>query len=60
MKIAIIGFGAAAIGFIERVKNSDIEIHVFEKSKDIYSSSISGIRANFHIAEDAVQLVGGR
>lgn len=46
MKIAIIGFGAAAIGFIERVKNSDIEIHVFEKSKDIYSSSISGIRAD--------------
>ena len=46
MKIAIIGFGAAAIGFIERVKNPDIEIHVFEKSKDIYSSSISGIRAD--------------
>ncbi|MFC1887647.1 NAD(P)/FAD-dependent oxidoreductase [Candidatus Cloacimonadota bacterium] len=46
MKIAIIGFGAAAIGFIERIKNEDHEIHIFEKSKDIYSSSISGIRAD--------------
>lgn len=46
MKIAVIGFGAAAIGFIEQVKNTDHEIHVFEKSKDIYSSSISGIRAD--------------
>ncbi len=46
MKIAIIGFGAAAIGFIEKSKDSEHEIHVFEKSKDIYSSSISGIRAD--------------
>ncbi len=46
MKIAIIGFGAAAIGFIEKSKNSNHEIHIFEKSKDIYSSSISGIRAD--------------
>jgi uncharacterized FAD-dependent dehydrogenase len=46
MKIAIIGFGAAAIGLIERIKGSGIEIHIFEKSKDIYSSSISGIRAD--------------
>lgn len=46
MKVAIIGFGAAAIGFIEKAKNSGIEIHVFEKSKDIFSSSISGIRAD--------------
>jgi uncharacterized FAD-dependent dehydrogenase len=46
MKIAIIGFGAAAMGFIERIKNSGHEIHIFEKSKDIYSSSISGIRAD--------------
>ncbi len=46
MKIAIVGFGAAAIGFIEKVKHSDNEIHVFERSKDIYSSSISGIRAD--------------
>lgn len=46
MKIAIIGFGAAAIGFIEKLKTQDVEIHVFEKSKDIYSSSISGIRAD--------------
>lgn len=45
-KIAIIGFGAAAIGFIEKMKGSSHEIHVFEKSKDIYSSSISGIRAD--------------
>lgn len=46
MKIAIIGFGAAAIGFIEKVKHTANEIHVYEKSKDIYSSSISGIRAD--------------
>jgi uncharacterized FAD-dependent dehydrogenase len=46
MRIAIIGFGAAAIGFIEKMKNSGHEIHIFEKSKDIYSSSISGIRAD--------------
>ncbi len=46
MKIAIIGFGAAAIGFIEQLKDHEVEIHVFEKSKDIYSSSISGIRAD--------------
>tara|TARA_Y100001935_G_C17296056_1_gene506134 strand:+ start:60 stop:1310 length:1251 start_codon:yes stop_codon:yes gene_type:complete len=46
VKIAIIGFGAAAIGFIEKVKDAGIEVHVFEKSKDIYSSSISGIRAD--------------
>lgn len=46
MKIAIIGFGAAAIGFVEKIKNANHEIHIFEKSKDIYSSSISGIRAD--------------
>ena len=46
MKIAVIGFGAAAIGFIERIKNTDNEIYIFEKSSDIYSSSISGIRAD--------------
>ncbi len=46
MKIAVIGFGAAAIGFIEKLKDSQHEIHVFERSKDIYSSSISGIRAD--------------
>lgn len=46
MKIAIVGFGAAAIGFIERIKDSEHDIHVFEKSSDIYSSSISGIRAD--------------
>jgi len=46
MKIAIVGFGAAAIGFIEKMKGSGNEIHIYEKSKDIYSSSISGIRAD--------------
>ncbi len=46
MRIAVIGFGAAAMGFIERIKNAGHEIHIFEKSKDIYSSSISGIRAD--------------
>ena len=46
MKIAVLGFGAAAIGFIERLKDTSHEVHIFEKSKDIYSSSISGIRAD--------------
>lgn len=46
MKIALIGFGAAAIGFIERIKDSNNEIHIFERSPDIYSSSISGIRSD--------------
>ena len=46
MRIAVLGFGAAAIGFIERMKNEAHDIVVFEKSKDIYSSSISGIRAD--------------
>lgn len=46
MNIAVIGFGAAAIGFIERIKNENHRIVVFEKSKDIFSSSISGIRAD--------------
>ena len=46
MQIAVIGFGAAAIGFIEKIKDSSHQIHIFEKSKDVYSSSISGIRAD--------------
>ncbi|MDI3525910.1 MAG: uncharacterized protein PWR03_93 [Tenuifilum sp.] len=46
MKIAVIGFGAAAIGLLEKLKGTEHEVHVFEKSKDIYSSSISGIRAD--------------
>jgi uncharacterized FAD-dependent dehydrogenase len=46
MKVAIIGFGAAAIGFVERIKEAGIEIHIFEKGSDIYSASISGIRAD--------------
>ena len=45
-KIAVIGFGAAAIGFIEKIKDSKHEIHVYEKSPVIYSSSSSGIRAD--------------
>jgi len=45
-RIAVIGFGAAAIGFLEKIKDGNHEIHVYEKSKDIYSSSISGIRAD--------------
>ncbi|MBO8160352.1 MAG: NAD(P)/FAD-dependent oxidoreductase [Thermosipho sp. (in: Bacteria)] len=44
MKIAIIGFGAAGIGFLKNA--SDLDITVFEASKDVYSSSISGIRAD--------------
>jgi len=46
MKIGIIGFGAAAIGFIEKIKNTNNQIHVFEKNKDIYATSLSGIRAD--------------
>lgn len=46
MRLAVIGFGAAAIGLLERLKDTNSEIHVFEKSPDIYSSSISGIRAD--------------
>ncbi|HDP75286.1 MAG TPA: NAD(P)/FAD-dependent oxidoreductase [Bacteroidales bacterium] len=46
MRIAVIGFGAAAIGLLEKLKDSNHEVHVFEKSNDIYSSSISGIRAD--------------
>lgn len=46
MRIAVIGFGAAAIGLLEKLKDSSHEVHVFEKSNDIYSSSISGIRAD--------------
>jgi len=46
MRIAVIGFGAAAIGLLERLKDSNHELHVFEKSNDIYSSSISGVRSD--------------
>ncbi len=46
MKIGVIGFGAAAIGFISELIGTDHEIHVLERSKDIYSSSISGIRSD--------------
>ena len=46
MKIAIVGFGAASIGFLEKAGKQNHEFHVFERSKDIYSSSISGIRAD--------------
>lgn len=46
MKIGIIGFGAAAIGFINEIKDTDNEITILERSKDIFSSSISGIRSD--------------
>jgi len=46
MKIAVIGFGAASIGFLNTVKNTGHEVHIFESSKDIYSSSLSGIRSD--------------
>jgi len=46
MKIGVVGFGAAAIGFVSEVMNSNHEIHILERSKDIYSSSISGIRSD--------------
>lgn len=46
MRIAVIGFGAAAIGLLERLRDTEHEVHVFERSADIYSTSISGIRAD--------------
>ncbi len=46
MKIAIIGFGAAALGLLEVFKNTCLEVHIFEKAVDIYSTSVSGIRAD--------------
>lgn len=46
MKIALVGFGAAAIGFLERMQQEGHEIHIFERSPDVFSSSISGVRAD--------------
>jgi uncharacterized protein len=46
VKIAVVGFGAASIGFIDALKGSEHEIHVFERSKDVNSSSLSGIRSD--------------
>jgi len=46
MKIGVVGFGAASIGFISEILDEDHEIHVLERSKDIFSSSISGIRSD--------------
>jgi uncharacterized FAD-dependent dehydrogenase len=46
MKIAVVGFGAAAIGFLYALKGSQHELIVLEKAKDIHSSSVSGIRAD--------------
>jgi hypothetical protein len=46
-KIAVIGFGAASIGFLETLaNNNEYQIDVFEKSKDSVSSSLSGIRSD--------------
>lgn len=46
MKIAVVGFGAGAIGFLHSLKGSQHQIEVYEKAKDIHSSSVSGIRAD--------------
>jgi uncharacterized FAD-dependent dehydrogenase len=46
MKIGVIGFGAASIGFLSEVIDENHEIHILERSKDIFSSSISGIRSD--------------
>ncbi|WGS64729.1 NAD(P)/FAD-dependent oxidoreductase [Marinitoga aeolica] len=46
MKIAIIGFGAAAVGFLKEIDTSKHEVTVYEMNRDIFSSSISGIRAD--------------
>ncbi len=40
------GFGAAAIGFVCEAIKKGHEIHIFERSKDVYSSSISGVRSD--------------
>lgn len=45
-KIAVVGFGAAAIGFVSEAIKKGHQIHIFERSKDVYSSSISGIRSD--------------
>jgi hypothetical protein len=46
MKIALIGFGASGIGFLMKMKYTEHEIHIFERAKDIFSTSVSGIRAD--------------
>ncbi|RAM62146.1 dehydrogenase [Mesotoga sp. SC_3PWM13N19] len=46
MKIGVVGFGAASIGFISEILGENHEIHVLERSKDIFGSSISGIRSD--------------
>ncbi len=46
MRIGIVGFGAATIGLLSRLENTDNQIDVYERAKDIYSSSVSGIRAD--------------
>jgi len=46
MKIGVIGFGAASIGFLSELIDENHEIHILERSKDIFSSSISGIRSD--------------
>ncbi|MCX5773702.1 MAG: NAD(P)/FAD-dependent oxidoreductase [Fusobacteria bacterium] len=46
MKIGIIGFGAASIGYVEEMKESEHELFIFEMSKDVISSSLSGIRSD--------------
>jgi cation diffusion facilitator CzcD-associated flavoprotein CzcO len=45
-KIAVIGFGAASIGYVNELKDKNFELHIFERSKDIISSSLSGIRSD--------------
>ncbi|WP_342667346.1 NAD(P)/FAD-dependent oxidoreductase [Mesoaciditoga lauensis] len=46
LKIAVVGFGAAAIGFVSELVGTSHEIHIFERSKDVYSASISGVRSD--------------
>ena len=46
MRIAVVGFGAATIGLLSQLENTKIQIDVYEKAKDIYSTSVSGIRAD--------------
>ncbi len=45
-RIAVIGFGASAIGFLMTIDKNKYKIDVYEKEKDIFSTSLSGIRAD--------------
>jgi len=55
MKIAIIGFGAAAIGFIEKMKDTGNEIHIFEKGEDFGYTGHCPAISGCHSQRDTLQ-----